>query len=282
MSPRQQNLALVALGVLTAVLVGAALVRAAAPPEGGVPEPAEVTGVAETGRATEQPTGSSDENGQTETGADDQPSGPLEEAQQILTADAPVTLVVLGDSTSNTRDEWVHLWAEELAEQRPVDISHWDETSQAGYVEPDVLSESGDGSALTIWSGSQSGSGPTYPLAALETVVPEQPDLVIYSYGHNITAEQVPEDFGQLHEGITGLYGEVPTLAVLQNPQLGDANADVREAVADWAESNGVGTINVAEAFLAEGNLDTLMSDAVHPDADGQQLWAATVSSALG
>jgi hypothetical protein len=120
-------------------------------------------------------TGDGDEDGDedaetaTDTGAES-PAGeddPLAEARDILADATRVTLAVLGDSTSNSRSEWVHLWAEHLAQGRPV----------------------------TIWSGSQTGSDPTYPLGAPETMVPEEPDLVIYIYGHNLEQDEVEPAF---------------------------------------------------------------------------------------
>lgn len=55
----------------------------------------------------------------------------LDRAREALTSGDEVVIAVLGDSTSNTRSEWVHLWARGLAQDRPVQIIHWNEA--VGY-----------------------------------------------------------------------------------------------------------------------------------------------------
>lgn len=49
----------------------------------------------------------------------------------------------------------------------------------------------------------------------------------------------------------------------------------------DWAEEAGLGTIDVARAFLEQDDLEALPADQLHPNQEGQQLWADTVGQAL-
>ena len=206
----------------------------------------------------------------------------LAPARAVVTSAKPIVISVLGDSTSNARQEWVHRWALDLSADRPVTISHWNEATQTGFVEPDELSNSGDGSPVTIWSGSQSGASAAYSLGFLSTLIPEQPDLVLLNYGHNQTPESVSTDFPALLEALRATFGEVPVVVVLQQPQIDDANAQVRGLIEEWADSEGLATIDVAAAFLATGDYTDLLSDELHPNDAGSRLWEQTVAVALG
>ena len=282
MTRRLQDVALVALAVLTAVLILLAV-------RGVGPVPAtptnNIAGGTVDGSATTGDT--PDDGAETATGSPDLPDATasaedgLASARAALASTEPVVVSVLGDSTSNARQEWVHRWAQELSDERPVTISHWDEAGQAGFVEPDVLSESGDGSPLTIWSGSQSGADATYALDVLSVIIPESPDLVVLNFGHNQTVDSAASDFAQLLTSLRDAYGDVPVVVVLQQPQVDDANAEVREAISAWAASEGLGTIDVAQAFLETDDITALLQDELHPNDDGSRLWARTVGAAL-
>lgn len=295
MSRRLQDLALTALGVLAAVLVFLALRGADPLPPGdgaasvGTPVASGAT-TGEDGEDGEDGGGAGDEGADTDAASgtqaapDGESSGeqsPLEVARAVLQSGTPVTVSALGDSTSNTRQEWVHLWAQELAADRPVSISHWDEGAQDGFVQPDVLSATGSGSPVTIWSGSQGGASAAYPVERLGTTIPESPDLVLLNFGHNHTPQNARSDFQSLLAAIRDAHGDVPVVVCLQQPQAGDANAEVRELIDDWATAEGLATIDIAGAFLAQGELDDLLEDPVHPNQAGSELWAETVTVAL-
>lgn len=218
---------------------------------------------------------------QTMTAAPEQPRT-LDDVRSVLTDDDPVTVLVLGDLTSNARSEWVHLWASDLAEDRPVTIAHWDESGQQGYVEPDVLSETGEGGDLTIWNGSQTDTGPDYARVRLGAMVPEPPDLIVYSHGHELDAESAGEELDALHSGLVDRFGDIPAVVVLQNPRLGeDDGQDVRDAVEAWAEQTRLPVVDVAAAFLDAGDLDSLVTEDAQTTSAGSRLWADTVSEAL-
>jgi lysophospholipase L1-like esterase len=283
---RAQDLILVVLALLAAVTTYLAFanVRGAAPtgdevvangggltPGGGSPTTQDDGDMADdTADPTEAP------EGDAETGA---AGASLQAARSALAGDDPVTIAVLGDSTSNERSEWVHLWAEMLAEDRPVTISHWNEADGTSYNGPDILSEDGEGSEVTIWSGSVAGATAASTAELLPGIVPERPDFVIYNFGHNSTVDVVADHFDELHSGIKDVYGDLPTIVILQNPQLDDANADVREAVEAWARANGADVIDVA-ADWPQAAWPWLV-DEVHPSQQGQQFWAETVAAAL-
>lgn len=289
MTRRAQDLILVALAVLAAITTYLAFANV----RGGAPGGDEVAngpnGITSPGAGT--PTTGDDEGDMADDTADETSDPtetpgsagvdgtPLEVARQLLASGDAVTISVLGDSTSNERSEWVHLWATALAEDRPVTISHWNEADGTSYNEPDVLSDGGDGGEVTIWSGSIAGATASSTAQLLPGIMPERPDFVMYNFGHNSTVDVVADHFDELHGRVTDLYDEVPTIVVLQNPQVGDANAQVREAVEAWAGDNGAGVIDVAAAW-PDAAWPWLVDD-VHPSDQGQALWAETVAEAL-
>lgn len=285
MTSRLQNIGLVVLAVLTAVLILLALRAASSVPEAptsnisGAPTDAQAAPGGTTGDRPDDSvaTGTASPDQVEETAGET----PLAAAREALASPDPVVVSVLGDSTSNARQEWVHRWAQDLSTQRPVTISHWDEAGQSGFVEPDVLSDTGDSSALTIWSGSQSGVDATYASDQLAVIIPESPDLILLNYGHNETVQSATSNFEELLASLRDEYGDVPVVVVLQQPQIDDANADVRDAISDWARSEGLGTIDVAKAFLETDDFTTLLQDDLHPNDDGSRLWAQTVEAAL-
>lgn len=280
MTRRAQDLILVVLALLAAVTTYLAFanVRGAAPTGDEVANGGLTPGA---GSPTTQDEGDGVDNtaGPTESPDSSGVGAPLAAARDALASDDPVTIAVLGDSTSNERSEWVHLWAAMLAEDRPVTISHWNESDGTTYNGPDVLSEDGEGSEVTIWSGSIAGATAATAADLLPAILPERPDFVIYNYGHNSPVDEVADHFDALHAGIEDRYGDVPTIVILQNPQLDDRAADVREAVEAWADDNGADVIDIA-AVWPQASWPWLV-DEVHPSPQGQQLWAETVAEAL-
>lgn len=292
MTRRLQDIALVLLAVVAAVLILLAFqsARTLPQPTGGDPSAQLATAPVaapndQVAASTAGPTGEgslADGSSGDGSAATADPDPALVAARAVLSSPEPIVLSVLGDSTSNARQEWVHRWAQDLSGDRPVTISHWSEATQDGFVEPDVLSETGEGSAVTIWSGSQSGAGAAYSIDFLPTVIPQEPDLVLLSYGHNETPESATTDFAALLEALRSTYGDVPVVVVLQQPQLEDANAQVRGLIQDWAQEEGLATIDVAAAFLDTGDYTDLLSDELHPNDAGSRLWEQTVAEALG
>lgn len=294
---RLQDVLLVLLAVAVGALVYLALRHVSAGEAAGQGTQVGATQTGATGATPNRPAdsdatssgagGGAQGDSETSTGDDEsaQTSAPkavsLRPAREALASGDPVTVSVLGDGTSNARQEWVHRWATALAESRPVTISHWDEAEEAGFVEPDVLSDSGDGSAVTIWSGSSSGATADYAAERIDEIVPQDPDLVLLNYGHGIDPDDVGDELDTTLEALTTTYGRMPVVVVLQNPLPDDADRDVREAVADWAASHDLPTIDVAAAFLAEPDYASLLGADGSPDDDGSTLWARTVEKAL-
>lgn len=191
------------------------------------------------------------------------------DARKAFAGDGSRTLV-LGDSTGNGNDEWVHQWAGSAE----LPIARWDTDTESGYVD--------ESEETRIWSGAMFEATADYPLEH-ESIWPEQdPDLVLLSYGHfHESGEDATEALEELRADAAERVPEAPVVVVLQNPQAEDANSDTREAIGDWAEESGLPTIDVAEAFEERGTPEDLRVDEVNPSYAGSELWAQTVAEAL-
>ena len=180
--------------------------------------------------------------------------------------------LVLGDSTGDDYDEWVHLWAE--AEDLPV--ASWLAEAESGYE-----SESPE---TRVWSASAPDATAAYPVEHWDDIWPSvDPDLVILSYGHaQETPDEATEQLEELRSDIADRVDEAPIVVLLQNPAADDADADMREAIASWAAESGLPTIDIATAFEDSGMPEAdLRLDDFHPSGAGSQLWADVVAKAL-
>ncbi|MFX0538266.1 SGNH/GDSL hydrolase family protein [Ornithinimicrobium sp. Y1847] len=283
---RWQNLGLAVLAVLTAALVWWTFRSAQEP----ISEPMVGTtdGAAGTQGAAPQNGQGSDEVGET-TSATEEPTveeqeSPLAAAAEILASGDPVVVAALGDSTGNQTWEWPYLWAGQLGQGRDVTVHFWDSDGQAGYFAPEAISTDtgGDDGAVDLWIGHQPGAGAAYPAERLDTLIPEDPDLVILNYGHNDPAGEVGASYELTLTALRERFGDdLPILVTLQNPQVEDSDSDVREEIRAFAGRHDLGIIDVADAFLDQEDPDALLGDDVHPDEAGQQLWAETVATSL-
>lgn len=191
------------------------------------------------------------------------------DARKAFAGDGSRTLV-LGDSTGNGTDEWVHLWASSAE----LPIARWDTDTESGYVN--------ESQETRVWSGAMFEATADYPLEHESIWPAEEADLVLLSYGHfHESGEDATEALEELRADAAERVPEAPVVVVLQNPQADDANADTREAVADWAEESGLPTIDVAAAFEERGTPQDLRLDELNPSYAGSELWAQTVAEEL-
>lgn len=290
---RWHDIGLVVLGLVAAALVYLTFRAVDALPEplGAGPQPLSSAG-GSSATGTAAPSGGSqdgsvDGDPATSTGSPGSTgpsSSPSRIAQVRPLLDGTDRLVVqtLGDSTGNETWEWVFGWGRLLAETRPVTVAAWNEWSEAGYVDPVVLSEEGEGGPVVIYSGHQSGATADYPVGRLDDLVPEAPDLVILNYGHNNALDDVRGQLASTLEALREQFGEdLPVVVTLQQPQSDDANADVRDAVRDFAEEQELGWIDVAAAFAESGDPEALLADALHPNEEGAEVWTQAVARTL-
>lgn len=200
-----------------------------------------------------------------------QPEWTMSDAQRAF-AQTDSRVLVLGDSTGDDYDEWVHLWAE--GEELPV--ASWLAEAESGYE-----SESPE---TRVWSASAPDATAAYPVEHWGEIWPSaDPDLVVLSFGH---AQESPgeatKELEALRVAIADRVEEAPVVVLLQNPEADDAGADMRQAIAAWAKESGLPTIDIATAFEDSGVPEAdLRLDTFHPSGAGSQLWADTVALAL-
>lgn len=311
---RWQDIGLVLLGLVTAALVlltfralGTDAPEGPAAP-GNAPDLVSLTGAADvagsTGEAATRTAtdagGAADADGATadagaatagqDAAGASAPPVPAERARAVLQQEDRVVVLALGDSTGNDVGEWTFRWAQALAETRPTSIVPWNEWTEDGYIEPEVLSSAvaprADGVVLgevVVWSGHQSGAPASYPANRIGAMVPEQPDLVVLNYGHNNTVRDVADELDRTLEALRAQVGDqVPVVVTLQQPQYADENAPVREAVQAWARARDLPVIDVAARFNERDDPGELLTDALHPNDEGSALWAQVVAEALG
>lgn len=227
---------------------------------------------AEQGRASATPPAtppsSSSSSSTTEPAAPEQ-TWSMGDAREALAGDGSRVLV-LGDSTGNANDEWVSLWAQSA--QMPIAL--WDTDTESEYVRED--------DSTRVWSAAMNSGTADYPLDHDEIWPAQDPDLVLLSYGHfHESGEEASTALKELRGDVAERYPDAPIVVVLQNPEADDADADRRSAIADWAESAGLPTIDVAKAFEGAESPEGLLADEVNPSPEGSQLWAETVAEAL-
>nr|WP_257910032.1 GDSL-type esterase/lipase family protein [Janibacter limosus] len=180
---------------------------------------------------------------------------------------------MLGDSTGDGYDEWVHLWAK--AEGLPI---------ATGALRP---------SPATSRSRPRRACGPGPPRtqrpptpwsARTRSGRRSTPGLVVLSFGHaQESPDEATKQLEALRVDIADRVEQAPIVVLLQNPSADDADADMREAIAARAEEAGLPTIDIATAFEDSGMPKAdLRLDAFHPSGAGSQLWAETVAKALG
>lgn len=205
---------------------------------------------------------------------------------QALVRDAhPLVVNVLGDSTGDNENEWVFLWALHLADQgATVTVHTWDPAIRA-YSEPRILGDGGR--SIEIWNGSIPGQNADAALDLVDALQPVAPSLLILNYGHNLGKSPVGDAMENLAISTDERWSSsAPVVAMLQNPALGiheDRSQKGRDSVVAWADEQGVPTVDVTSAFLANSNWETeYMRDEVHPNSAGYLVWGEQVIRMLG
>ncbi|MBG6185380.1 hypothetical protein IWX65_003359 [Arthrobacter sp. CAN_A214] len=194
----------------------------------------------------------------------------------------PWIMTVIGDSTGNATGEWVHLIAAELSARysRPVVVHDW--YLELNMYAGETVVGGGAGEPIIIWNGSAVGSGPEYSLEYLDTLMPEESELVIINHGHNSN----PTAMATALPAIANRIPKNSALAItLQNPRTQtDAErqtAIVQQVRSDWAD-DPVTLVDVYDAFADTSNVSNLVQeDGMNPNPQGQQLWAETVLRTL-
>lgn len=220
----------------------------------------------------------------TEVTEDQAPADPVEAAtvaaQDVVTGSEDAVINVLGDSTSDTSSEWVYRWAETLGAEAAVSVHTWNPGSGTWF--PQTRDYGTGERSITLWNASANEGNPGFPLELSSMIEPEA-DLTILNYGHfgepAFVASSLEELLGTLDAG-----GEdaAPVVLTAQNPALptwigyAETNQDAMRAAAAERE---LPVIDVFAAFEEAGDWESLLTDEVNPNDDGQQLWAETVTA---
>jgi lysophospholipase L1-like esterase len=153
------------------------------------------------------------------------------------------------------------------------------------------VTASPSGQKLTVYNGSMPGSTLAYQSTRLAAMVPVRPDLVFLSSGHNYTSglpgpyvaalTQFVADLRTLHSGVPVTYSS-------QNPEFAPwpnvkAHLDRLVQGRILALQNGWGYLPVVESFRAktDGGQSLVMTDGIHPTAEGSILWRQVASAYL-
>jgi lysophospholipase L1-like esterase len=200
------------------------------------------------------------------------------------------SIAVLGDSTGNDANEWVYLLTQALGARFPaytVKYSLWSDGTKS-YPAPSTITTGSGANTLTVYNGSVAGMNTHYALGSnFAAIVRDlQPDLVFINYGHNQGTEvdRWAPEYLALTEGVNLDCGGAGIVCILQNPQT-DNNYQAlrRSAYMRLIQQLGYGAIDVYQAFIDYGTAwsTDLMTDTIHPNAAGSQLWVNEVLRAL-
>ncbi|MBM6403511.1 SGNH/GDSL hydrolase family protein [Phycicoccus sp. CSK15P-2] len=199
----------------------------------------------------------------------------------ILASGDPVDITVLGDQTGDGSGEWVGVLAGLVAQDREVELSTLSESDPTVYDEPETIGSSG--AKVSIHNGSRAGTKARYAASRIAFLVPEDSDLVIFSYGRNDTAKSVRSGLRQTADAVREQAPDARLALVLQPPVAGDDDRAVREAVADVGRSDGYDVLDVAEVFIGSGEPDAYVSsrDPSVMSTVGDDVWGSTVHALL-
>lgn len=214
--------------------------------------------------------------------------------EQILLDQRDVVLQVMSDSTANETDEWVYLTALTLADLYPthsVEYALWNTTS---YSAPVSISTGTGSNTIYINNASIPGATAAYFLGDNRPAVYNSmtPDLVIFSYGHNMGTSANYEQIFNFHFcAYAEFVSDNPAaefVVTIQNvdtdyPVYSGLQASANHAIASIL---GFGVVDVRKIFcekiLQGGIADWLRSgDPIHPNATGEKVWANILKYAL-
>lgn len=207
---------------------------------------------------------------------------------RALAGGQPYVISVLGDSTGNDTNEWVHILARRISSNyaREVTVHDWHIDTSA-YAKDTTY---GSGAPTTIWNASASGQSAQYAVEHFDEMVPRSPDLTFINHGHN--------DPWNALSGITQLVslvgnkGSGQIAVILQNPRLdggrpGRAHLEstLFQSIAHRFSNpdSGVILVDVFSKFpTGDALAGALKPDGLHPTDEWEQVWADTVAQRLG
>lgn len=234
-------------------------------------------------RHTDAPDASPGPSGTSTTPAAEQQDAPsLKAIRKVLLKQRPIDVLVLGDSSSNGSTEWPALWVTQFTEDRTVRVQQWN--ADAGNFSGESLEPPSTGPLFTVWNLSQPGVAASYGTRHV-TAMPTEPELVLVSYGHFNTPDDIGPQLDALLAKVRDAWPRVPVALILQNPtddprarDHATTNAFLR---AVWSVQHGVPVIDVESAFRLAGPLPSLLVDGTNPNPAGTAVYVDTVTRAL-
>ena len=208
------------------------------------------------------------------------PSG-LAGLRTLIERDAAGSVLVFGDGSGDERDEWVYRWTmQHLAAERPVSYRSWDRDGEEWRpADPDQ----GEG-ALTVWNASRRAPDLAEEPARVAKAS-RSADVVLLSYGHRKTADQIAEALPAIHAAVLAQNPTATVIVLLQNPDPVETQYQQRatvEEVERWATAAGLDTVNIYDAFLADPTPRAQLVEADgSPTPTGSVLWARQLHSTI-
>lgn len=192
-------------------------------------------------------------------------------------------MVVLGDSTGNGPDEWVALMAQNLAKDlgRRVEFVNYNPQAER-YAQPRVYGP--DTESLVIYNVGIAGATTAEMTQVLETVLPENPEMIITSVGHNQLPLEVGRDMDLFRDAIVEQWPNAQLATIAQNPALEERAARQDKTVGNikaWAYTRSVPIIEVYGLIKSHTDYADLYTDIIHVGPEGAALWAQTVEDQL-
>lgn len=205
-----------------------------------------------------------------------------------LTA-ADTTVVLLGDSTGNDEGEWFTRLLADAGDELDVTVIYreWDR-DRSQYGPPRTLVEGGP--TWVVYNGSVAGATADDHIGRFDRVVPERPDVLLVSDGHNYgddTGTQLADDLDRLLGTVDRRWTGVAVAVMAQNPQrppaVGvDPHAARMKSLPRYADERGITLVPVFESWPGgEAARRLVEDDGVHPSSGGSRLWADVASDVL-
>lgn len=280
------TLGLIVLAIATAALCAAAVWRVQPRTVGAVPAAVQSTASAQSSASPTpepSPTTSTASPSPTPTPSSTaEKAGGIRAVRDLFSSDADTSIVVYGDQSSNGRSEWVRVWAREhLAANHRVEYSAWDPEADA-YGEAERFGDAG--SNIKVFNASLSDDERARSDEHIEQAS-KPADLVIYSYGHGMRADNVPSLMKRVQTAGENATKAGLTLVMMQSPALPPARETQRTTVASvetWAKKEKFATVDLYNAFTEDPAplVELVKTDGSLTKAGGK-LWARTVADEL-
>ena len=211
------------------------------------------------------------------------PATGMDAVRELFDRKKTVSVLVLGDGSGDENDEWVAVWASTyLAKSGAVRYLVWDRAT--GAYGNDVTYGSGK-PTVTVWNASRAAVDLSAEPARVATVW-HKADLVIYSYGHRKTANDLSAALPKIYAAVQKKDSHTAALVMIQNPDPQTTEAKQRaatQAVQTWADENDLPTLDIYDAFIDDPHSRAqLVESDGSPTPVGSKLWAQTLNDALG